>query len=96
MITSRVDIVESSGLTPARPSASTQSVSTSTSSSLGSVIKGPVGARDSAVGGGGAELGQEIEVYNLLIVDQHSFAGISSLVLPFLKEQFLLDGLVFL
>ena len=75
VLTSRVDIVESSGLTPARQSASTQSQSNSASSSLGSVIKGPVSTRDSSVGGGGAEIGQEIEVFNLLIVDQHSFAG---------------------
>jgi len=74
VLTSRVDIVESSGLTPARQSASTQSQSNSASSSLGSVIKGPVSTRDSSVGGGGAEIGQEIEVFNLLIVDQHSFA----------------------
>nr|CAG4642998.1 EOG090X00HD [Ilyocryptus agilis] len=74
VLTSRVDIVESYGLTPARQSASTQAQSVSSSSSLGSVIKAPVGARDSAGSGGGAEIGQEIEVYNLLIVDQHSFA----------------------
>ena len=79
MITSRVDIVESSGLNPARQSASTQAQSVSTSSSLGSVIKAPVSTRDSTGSGGGAEIGQEIEVYNLLIVDQHSFAGISFL-----------------
>ena len=77
MISSRVDIVESSGLIPARQSASTQSQSISTSSSLGSVIKAPAGAcaRDPAATGGCAEIGQEIEVYNLLIIDQHSFAG---------------------
>jgi len=41
------------------------------------VIKAPAGAcaRDSAATGGCAEIGQEIEVYNLLIIDQHSFAG---------------------
>ena len=76
VITSRVDIVESSGLTPARQSASTQAQSVSSSSSLGSAIKAPVSTRDSCGSGGGAEIGQEIEVYNLLIVDQHSFAGI--------------------
>lgn len=70
-----MDIVESSGLNPARQSASTQAQSVSSSSSLGSVIKAPVSTRDSTGSGGGAELGQEIEVYNLLIVDQHSFAG---------------------
>ncbi|XP_046643566.1 DNA damage-binding protein 1-like [Daphnia pulicaria] len=74
VITSRVDIVESSGLTPARQSASTQAQSVSSSSSLGSAIKAPVSTRDSCGSGGGAEIGQEIEVYNLLIVDQHSFA----------------------
>ena len=79
MITCRVDIVESAGLIPARQSASTQSLSVSTSSSLGSVIKGPIGSRggdSTGVGGGGAEIGQEIEVYNLLIIDQHSFSGV--------------------
>ena len=79
MITSRVDIVDSCGLTPARQSASTQAQSISTSSSLGSVIKAPVGTRDSAGSGGGAEIGQEIDVYNLLIVDQHSFSGTNHL-----------------
>jgi DNA damage-binding protein 1 len=70
-----MDIVESCGLTPARQSASTQAQSVSTFSSLGSVIKAPVASRDSAGGGGGPEIGQEMEAYNLLIVDQHSFAG---------------------
>ncbi|KZS04522.1 DNA damage-binding protein 1 [Daphnia magna] len=55
-------------------SASTQAQSVSSSSSLGSAIKAPVSTRDSCGSGGGAEIGQEIEVYNLLIVDQHSFA----------------------
>lgn len=41
------------------------------------MIKAPAGAcaRDSTATGGCAEIGQEIEVYNLLIIDQHSFAG---------------------
>jgi len=81
VITSRVDIVESSGLTPARQSASTQAQSVSSSSSLGSAIKAPVSTRDSCGSGGGAEIGQEIEVYNLLIVDQHSFAGIFFIII---------------
>lgn len=72
-----MDIVESSGVIPARQSASTQAQSVSTSSSLGSVIKAPVASRDAASVGGGPEIGQEIEAYNLLIIDQHSFAGIS-------------------
>lgn len=72
-----MDIVESAGLTPARQSASTQPQSISTSVSLGSVIKAPGGAcaRDSGACGGGAETGQEIEVFNLLVIDQYSFAG---------------------
>nr|CAG4638924.1 EOG090X00HD [Daphnia magna] len=57
-----------------KKSASTQAQSVSSSSSLGSAIKAPVSTRDSCGSGGGAEIGQEIEVYNLLIVDQHSFA----------------------
>jgi len=70
-----MDIVESCGLTPARQSASTQAQSVTSSSSLGSIIKAPIASRDSAGGGGGPEIGQEIEQYNLLIIDQHSFAG---------------------
>nr|CAG4647642.1 EOG090X00HD [Moina brachiata] len=67
VITSRVDIVESSGWAPARQSASTQAQSVSVATSNASFGKGPATSRD-------YEIGQETEVYNLLIVDQHSFA----------------------
>ena len=82
-----MDIVESAGLIPARQSASTQSQSISTSVSLGSVIKAPGGAsaRDSGACGGGSETGQEIEVFNLLIIDQHSFAGIKKMEVDLYK-----------
>jgi len=64
----RMDVQDSGGVQPARPSASTQTQSTSMSSSLcktGNV--GPVAMS--------TDHGQEVEVHNLLIIDQHTFEG---------------------
>ncbi|XP_049788661.1 DNA damage-binding protein 1 [Schistocerca nitens] len=71
VITMRIDIQDSPGLTPVRPSASTQTQSTTSSSILGSlslVKPGALGSANSA-----ADFGQEVEVHNLLVVDQHTF-----------------------
>ncbi|XP_067012933.1 DNA damage-binding protein 1 [Anabrus simplex] len=70
VITMRIDIQDSNGLSPVRPSASTQTQSTTTSSSMGSLslVKPGVGGANTA-----AEFGQEVEVHNLLIIDQHTF-----------------------
>nr|CAG4640606.1 EOG090X00HD [Eulimnadia texana] len=81
VISVRVDIADSSGLTHPRPSASTQTPSVSISSSIGSVIKSSMGSnghRDQGLSGtsiisGAPEPGQEVEVNSLLIIDQHTF-----------------------
>lgn len=70
VITMRIDIQDSAGLTPVRPSASTQTQSTTSSSAMGSlsmVKPGAMGANTAA------EFGQEVEVHNLLVIDQHTF-----------------------
>jgi DNA damage-binding protein 1 len=68
----RIDIQDSVGLNPVRPSASTQTQSTTSSSAMGSlsmVKPGAMGANTAA------EFGQEVEVHNLLVIDQHTFEG---------------------
>lgn len=65
VITMRVDMQENSGVSVVRQSASTQAASTSTSSHIASHNKpGHTAASD---------VGQEIEVHNLLVIDQHTF-----------------------
>jgi len=66
VVSSRMDMYSKVGLQPCRPSASTQAVSTSSSSSLGSLVR-------SGQTSGQAEYGMEHEVFSLLIVDQHTF-----------------------
>jgi DNA damage-binding protein 1 len=65
VITVRTDIQDSSGLKPARPSASTQTSNITTSSNIASLSR-PAGVAS-------VEYGQEMEVNNLLIVDQNTF-----------------------
>uniref|UniRef100_A0A1E1XLY5 DNA damage-binding protein 1 n=1 Tax=Amblyomma sculptum TaxID=1581419 RepID=A0A1E1XLY5_AMBSC len=67
VITIRNDIQGSNGLTPVRPSASTQAQNVTYSSNMSSVFK------PGAVSTGNDQLGQEVEVHNLLIIDQHTF-----------------------
>lgn len=67
VLTMRHDIQEASGFTPARQSASTTAQNFSYSSNMASVVK-PAAVQQYPDG-----VGQEIEVYNLLIVDQHTF-----------------------
>ena len=65
----RLDIQGANGITPTRPSASTQSQSTSSSS--GSKLF--TGGASSSLSEQGQ--GDEIEVHSLLILDQHTFEG---------------------
>lgn len=67
VVTMRIDVQESAGLTPVRPSASTQAQSTTTST-LGSLSILKPGTTNTAT-----EFGLEVEVHNLLIIDQHTF-----------------------
>uniref|UniRef100_U5EVD6 DNA damage-binding protein 1 n=1 Tax=Corethrella appendiculata TaxID=1370023 RepID=U5EVD6_9DIPT len=67
VITVRMDIQDSSGLTPSRPSASTQTQNITSSSTMG--LPKP-GAGTSA---SNTEYGQEVEIHNLLIIDQNTF-----------------------
>ena len=57
---SRLDVHSKIGLTPARASASTQAASTSSSTSLGSLVR-------AGQTGGQTELGQEQEVHKTLL-----------------------------
>lgn len=60
----RVDVQESNGVNIVRPSASTQAAAVSNSNPIASHNKPSNTAND---------IGQEVEVHNLLIVDQHTF-----------------------
>lgn len=65
VVTVRTDIQDTSGLKPARPSASTQTSNITTSNNLASLAR--------PAGGPSIEFGQEMEINNLLIVDQNTF-----------------------
>ncbi|XP_055614765.1 DNA damage-binding protein 1-like isoform X1 [Toxorhynchites rutilus septentrionalis] len=58
-----MDLQDSSGLTPSRQSASTQTTNVTYSSNM-ALLK---------PGASSAEFGQEVEIYNLLIIDQNTF-----------------------
>lgn len=85
VLSMRMDIQDSTGLTPPRPSASTMTQSVTVSSSMGSLTLGKSGGASTTSGatsagsaGGGSssmvpEHGQEVEMHNLLIIDQHTF-----------------------
>lgn len=76
-----MDIQDSTGLNPSRPSASTMTQSVTVSSSVGSLSLGKSGSgsgggvTSGTAGGNNAapEYGQEVEVHSLLIIDQHTF-----------------------
>lgn len=77
----RMDIQDSTGLNPSRPSASTMTQSVTASSSVSSLsLTKSVGASAAAGGTGNVvpEYGQEVEVHNLLIIDQHTFEVLHS------------------
>ncbi|XP_019874533.2 DNA damage-binding protein 1 [Aethina tumida] len=75
VITSRIDIQDSTGLNPARQSASTMTQSVTVSSSVSSL------AVNKSSGAGAAsttsslvpDYGQEVEIHSLLIIDQNTF-----------------------
>ncbi|XP_060526029.1 DNA damage-binding protein 1 isoform X1 [Cylas formicarius] len=74
VITSRIDIQDATGLNPARPSASTMTQAVTVSSSVASLAKsGGSNANAGTAGGAVPEYGQEVEVYNLLVIDQNTF-----------------------
>ncbi|CAL1299313.1 unnamed protein product [Larinioides sclopetarius] len=68
VITTRIDFHDSCGLTPTRRSASTQALNVSLSTSANSVIK-----LTNSGGPSADDCGQEVDVYSLLIIDQHTF-----------------------
>uniref|UniRef100_A0A6M2DKV7 Putative splicing factor 3b subunit 3 n=1 Tax=Xenopsylla cheopis TaxID=163159 RepID=A0A6M2DKV7_XENCH len=70
VLTTRVDVADSNGLSPTRPSASTQAQNITHCSAMGSLILNKPG-----IGAGipNAEFGQEVEINNLLILDQNTF-----------------------
>lgn len=68
VITTRIDIQDSTGLNPARPSASTMAQQSFVSS-----IPRVHGTKCSNTGNPAPEYGQEVEVHNVLIIDQHTF-----------------------
>lgn len=70
VISMRMDLQDSNGLNPTRPSASTHAAMTSSSSS-GKVTMGTSTMGEHSTG-------DEVEVHSLLIIDQHTFEGIYS------------------
>ena len=70
VISMRMDLQDSNGLNPTRPSASTHAAMTSSSSS-GKVTMGTSTMGEHSTG-------DEVEVHSLLIIDQHTFEGINS------------------
>lgn len=72
VVTMRTDVQDSTGVIPVRPSASTQTQSTSSSSTtLGSLSLVKAGGLSSA--NNPTESGQEVDIHNLLVIDQHTF-----------------------
>lgn len=71
VLTQRIDIVDSNGVHPARPSASTQAHHTSTAASMSCATR-PPGLQMTE------HLGMEIETSSLLIIDQHTFEVLHS------------------
>lgn len=67
VITMRMDVQDSTGFVPSRPSASTQIQSISYANNMGGALAKPGASAAST------EYGQEIEMYNLLIIDQNTF-----------------------
>lgn len=80
VITMRVDTLDGGNLCPARPSASTQAQSTSHSSlnSLSMVNKNNCPYLP--------DMGTEVEIHNLLIIDQNTFEGNSRLIVMCISQ----------
>lgn len=72
-MTARIDIQDSTGLNPARPSASTMAQSVTVSSSVGSLAVNKSGSSTLLEGNIVSDYGQEVEVHSLLVIDQHTF-----------------------
>lgn len=64
----RLDLQDSNGMTPTRPSASTHAAMT-TSSSSGKMVTTGTSTM------GEHTFGDEVEVHTLLVIDQHTFEG---------------------
>lgn len=66
-----MDVQDATGLNPSRPSASTMTQSVTASSSVATLSK----SNASCMGSNNPppEFGQEVEVHNLLVIDQHTF-----------------------
>ncbi|KAG5890187.1 hypothetical protein JTB14_010651 [Gonioctena quinquepunctata] len=73
VVTARIDIQDSTGLNPARQSASTMAQSVTISSSVGSLAISKSGSSSLLGGNLVPDYGQEMEVHNLLIIDQNTF-----------------------
>ncbi|ELU03057.1 hypothetical protein CAPTEDRAFT_148808 [Capitella teleta] len=70
VITLRSDLQDSNGSTPARPSASTQALSTSSSSNVKVMAASNANTEHT--------FGDEVEVHSLLVLDQHTFEVLHS------------------
>ena len=68
VISMRLDLQDSNGMTPTRPSASTHAAMT-TSSSSGKMVTTGTSTM------GEHTYGDEVEVHTLLVIDQHTFEG---------------------
>lgn len=73
VLTARINIQDSTGLNPARPSASTMTQSITVSSSVASLAISKSGSSSLLGSSLAPEYGQEVEVHNLLIIDQNTF-----------------------
>ncbi|KAF7266770.1 hypothetical protein GWI33_019945 [Rhynchophorus ferrugineus] len=76
VLTCRIDIQDSTGLNPARQSASTMTQAVTVSSSVATLAMSKCSGSSSvttSAGGVAPEYGQEVEVHNLLIIDQNTF-----------------------
>ncbi|KAJ8941355.1 hypothetical protein NQ314_010418 [Rhamnusium bicolor] len=73
VVTSRIDIQDSTGLNPARQSASTMAQSVTASSSVASLAISKSGSSSLLGTSLVPDYGQEVEVHNLLIIDQNTF-----------------------
>lgn len=78
VITCRVDFHDTVGLTPTRRSASTQAQNVTTSTSANSILKLTNQHNSQSGNTQNDNCGKEVEVYNLLIIDQHTFEVLHS------------------
>lgn len=83
----RLDLQDSSGMTPTRPSASTHAAMTTSSSSGKMVTQGTSTM--------GEHCGDEVEVHTLLVIDQHTFEGNLYSLTRFLGVRLLNNEIIF-